>query len=349
MLAKMMKYAWLARESAMLRATPGRNATRFDLETLTTILAFVNARVTWAVVECGLGGRVDSTNVIDGEVCVLTNVGLEHTAVLGTTHAAIAFQKVGILKHGATMITGVVPDCAAGQVIAEEAGKLGCPVIFCAPRDDETIAEINTRMAKMVLDEIGRRGFITSDAKFSRRPIGGWLIDEATRLRARLPGRMEYFELPVSAIPTDDRNRKSALTPVILDGAHVPFNLAAVLHDLNRIRELAGFCVVVFGTGRDKQAFEMLDLLRQHRVDVVICTGSTSGPPSWAPGELRRFAEELDLAAEELSQPRNAVMRASALARGRGWILVTGSFRIVGEIRSIILELGAQQRQISAQ
>ena len=61
---------------------------------------------------------------------------------------------------------------------------------------------------------------------------------------------MEYFELPVSAIPTDDRDRKSALTPVILDGAHVPFNLAAVLHDLNRIRELAGFCVVVFGTGR---------------------------------------------------------------------------------------------------
>jgi len=93
----------------------------------------------------------------------------------------------------------------------------------------------------------------------------------------------------------------------------------------------------------------MLDLLRQHRVDVVICMRSTTGPASWAPGELRRFAEELDLAAEELSQPRHAVMRASALARGRGWILVTGSFRIVGEIRSIIRELGAQQRPISAQ
>jgi len=148
------------------------------------------------------------------------------------------------------------------------------------------------------------------------------------------------------AIPTDDRNRKSAIN---LHGAHVPFNLAAVLHDLNRIREFAGFCVVVFGTTRDKQAFEMLDLLRRHRVDVVICTRSTSGPSSWAPGELRRFAEELDLAAEELSQPRNAVMRASALARGRGWILVTGSFRIVGEIRSIIRELEARQRPIPAQ
>jgi len=136
---------------------------------------------------------------------------------------------------------------------------------------------------------------------------------------------------------------------VILDGAHVPFNLAAVLHDLNRIREFAGFCVVVFGTTRDKQAFEMLDLLRRHRVDVVICTRFTSGPSSWAPGELRRFAEELDLAAEELSQPRDAVMWASALARGRGWILVTGSFRIVGEIRSIIRELEARQRPIPAQ
>jgi dihydrofolate synthase/folylpolyglutamate synthase len=134
------------------------------------------------------------------------------------------------------------------------------------------------------------------------------------------------------AIPTDDRNRKSAIN---LDGAHVPFNLAAVMHDLNRIRELAGFCVVVFGTTRDNQAFEMLDLL---------CTRSSSGPSSWAPGELRRFAEELDLAAEELSQPRDAVMWASALARGRGWILVTGSFRIVGEIRSIIRELEARQK-----
>ena len=62
-----------------------------------------------------------------------------------------------------------------------------------------------------------------------------------------------------------------------------------------------------------------------------------------------RFAEELDLVAEELSQPRDAVMWASALARGRGWILVTGSFRIVGDIRSIIRELEARQRPIPAQ
>ncbi|HJX94035.1 MAG TPA: hypothetical protein VJ324_00355, partial [Candidatus Acidoferrum sp.] len=68
-----------------------------------------------------------------------------------------------------------------------------------------------------------------------------------------------------------------------------------------------------------------------------------------APGELRRFAEELDLAAEELSQPRNAVMRASALARGRGWIILTASFRIVVSSGRSIRELGAWQRPIPAQ
>jgi dihydrofolate synthase/folylpolyglutamate synthase len=94
------------------------------------------------------------------------------------------------------------------------------------------------------------------------------------------------------------------LTPVILDGAHVPFNLAAVLHDLNRIREFAGFCVVVFGTTRDKQAFEMLDLLRRHRVDVVICTRSTSGPSSWAPVSFAASLKNL------ISPPKSSRSRA---------------------------------------
>jgi hypothetical protein len=87
MLARMLNCAWLIRERAWLHSEPGRNTTRFDLETLAAILAFVEAKVNWAVIECGLGGRTDSSNVIDGEVCVLTNVDLEHTAVLGSSHS----------------------------------------------------------------------------------------------------------------------------------------------------------------------------------------------------------------------------------------------------------------------
>ncbi len=345
MLARMLNCAWLIRERAWFHSEPGRNTTRFDLETLAAILAFVEAKVNWAVIECGLGGRTDSTNVIDGEVCVLTNVDLEHTAVLGSSHSEIAFQKVGILKRGATMIAGVAPDSAAGQIVSAEAQKLGCPLVFCLGRPGETIAEINTRLAKNVLDEIGRRSFMAEDSRFSKRRIGGWLLDEATQLRACLPGRMEGFELPVSGDITGPRNRKSI--PVILDGAHVPFNLAAVLRDLRRIPELAGFFAVVFGAGRDKQAFAMLDLLKQNRVDAVLCTKAASDVRAWTSHELRHFAEELGLATEDIPEPRAALMRAFALVAGRGWVLVTGSLRLVGEIRSIIRELGAEPRRFS--
>jgi folylpolyglutamate synthase/dihydropteroate synthase len=88
--------AWLARELATLRATPGRNATRFYLETLTTIFAFVDSKTNLAVVECGLGGRVRFYQCYRRQSARLTNLDLEYTAVLGTTHATIALQKVGV-------------------------------------------------------------------------------------------------------------------------------------------------------------------------------------------------------------------------------------------------------------
>jgi len=343
MLARMLNWAWLVRERALLNSESGGNTTRFDLETLAAILAFVEARVNWAVIECGLGGRTDSTNVIDGEVCVLTNVELEHTAVLGTSHSAIAFQKVGILKRGATMITGVAPGSVAGEIVSAEAQKIGCPVVFCLPQPGETIAEINTRLAQNVLDEIGRRSVSAQGPQFSGRPIGGWLLDEATQLKAGLPGRMEGFELPVSGGITGFRDSKRI--PVILDGAHVPFNLAAVLRDLRRVRELAGFFAVVFGTGRDKQASAMLELLKQNRVDAVICTQAGSDVQPWTSHELCHLAGELGLTTEDIPKPRDALMQALALIAGRGWILVTGSLRLVGEIRPIMRGLGAEQRR----
>lgn len=154
---------------------------------------------------------------------------------------------------------------------------------------------------------------------------------------------MEGFELPVSDGITGFRANKRL--PVILDGAHVPFNLAAVLRDLQSIRELAGFFAVVFGTGRDKQAFALLELIKQHRVDAVICTQAGSDVQWWTSHELRQFGGELGLTAEDIPEPRDALMRAQALVAERGWILVTGSLRLVGEIQPIIRGLGAEQRR----
>ena len=84
-----------------------------------------------------------------------------------------------------------------------------------------------------------------------------------------------------------------------------------MLRDLRRIRELAGFFAVVFGTGRDKHAFAMLDLLKQNRVDAVICTKAGSDARPWASHELRHFAGELRLTTEDVPEPRDALMQAA--------------------------------------
>jgi dihydrofolate synthase / folylpolyglutamate synthase len=325
-LATALERAWAARQDAARQGRPGGDATRFDLETVAAILAFVEAQVEWAVLECGLGGRTDSTNVVDGEVAVLTNVGLEHTAVLGATHAAIAYQKVGILKPGATLITAVLPDSEAGQVIRKQADALACPVVFCPPAGaGVTIADSNAWLAQAVLDELGRRAVVIRRPDLPAGPTAGWLLDEQTRQAAQLPGRMERFDLPGSV-------------PVILDGAHVPFNLKAVLADLDAMPDLSGPCVVVLGLGRDKQASEMLQLLKRQSA-IVICTKAAAGPPAYEPVELLSLAGSAGLSAEAIPHAGDALERAIAWARNPAWILVTGSLHVVGEIRPIIRRL----------
>ena len=77
----------------------------------------------------GLGGRLNSTNIVMGEVAVVTNIGLEHTEILGKTRAAIAGEKVGILKPGAVLVTPLDANDEAGRVLKARAELLGAPVI----------------------------------------------------------------------------------------------------------------------------------------------------------------------------------------------------------------------------
>ena len=123
---------WIAR-STLTRwpetaGTPAANATWFDLLTAAAFLIFREAAVEWAVVEVGLGGRLDSTNIVDGEIAVVTNIALEHTEILGHTRAAIAREKVGILKPGAVLVTTLGADDEAGRVLQARAGELGARV-----------------------------------------------------------------------------------------------------------------------------------------------------------------------------------------------------------------------------
>jgi dihydrofolate synthase/folylpolyglutamate synthase len=117
-----------------MAGTPAKDATWFDAMTAAAFLLFAQERVEWIVVEVGLGGRLDSTNVIDGNICVITNIALEHTEVLGNTLAEITREKGGIIKNDSIVVTGVGRDHAIHAVIASLAREREAMLVTIDPQ-----------------------------------------------------------------------------------------------------------------------------------------------------------------------------------------------------------------------
>ena len=105
----------------------------FELTTAMAFEWFARQQVDLAVIEVGLGGRLDSTNIITPLVSVITNISLDHTGLLGDTPAAIAAEKAGIIKRGVPVVVGYAPDPAVRVVFEETAARVGAPLEFAAP------------------------------------------------------------------------------------------------------------------------------------------------------------------------------------------------------------------------
>ncbi len=308
-----------AYEAARREGTAAAEATWFDLLTLAAFVIFRQAGVEWAVVEVGLGGRLDSTNIVDGEVAVVTNNGLEHTEVLGSTRAAIAGEKAGILKPGAILVTTLADDDEAGRVAHARARALGCDVVVTDAGEGSTIEETNVALAGAVLDALGSKGVTTRDGA----PLGAALLDPEARARARLIGRMERFTLAGRMRPLH----------IVLDGAHVPFNIAAVLSDLKRSPELAGPCIAVVALARDKDAIGFLTELGK-RSSAIVATNVPSATRGLPASDLQAIAASLGIVNKVEPDPERAFGRGVKLAETTGaWLLVTGSLYLVGALR----------------
>jgi dihydrofolate synthase / folylpolyglutamate synthase len=325
-LARALARALDAYEVAKSDETAAAGATWFDLITASAFLIFAETHVEWAVIEVGLGGRLDSTNIVKGEIAIVTNIELEHTEVLGHSREAIAREKAGIVKPGAALITPLLRNDEAGRVIQARAEEFGCRITRPLLDPSSTIEETNVALAAAVLDELGRRGAIARLAE-GERLVGGWLIDAETRAGARLPGRMERFAV--------DAGR--ARISVVLDGAHVPFNLKAVLSDLARVSELSGPCVAVVALAADKDATRFVAEL-DGRASAIVLTnlpGSSRGRP---PAELKAIAASLGIASEVEPDAKHAYRRGLELAgKANAWLLVAGSLYLVGALRAAVM------------
>jgi len=298
----------------------GPEATWFDTLTAAAFSIFGQENLDWAVCEVGLGGRLDSTNVIVPEVCVVTNVELEHTHVLGDTHAAIAQEKAGILKPGATLVCGISPEGGTGQagaaaVFLERAAELDLPVRFPEMGQFQGFTPRNRALAGCVLDAIGERGSGGHPAS----PIGAHLLDAKALRAAALPGRLERLAL--------------GGVPVILDGAHVPDSVAMACAELQGAPDLPGPAVAVVSLAVDKDARGILKALKGC-ADRVVCTTIKTGR-HLAASELCELAQGEGLTAHAVPDPGQAVSQAAELAAS-GWVLVTGSLYLAGATRAAL-------------
>ena len=301
--------------------------------TAAAFVVFRDAGLNWVVVEVGLGGRLDSTNVVFGEVAIVINIGLEHTEILGGTREAIAREKVGILKPGATLATTLAAGDAAGRILQQRADELGCDVLRTDLPEDATIAETNISLVGLVFDHLGRQGEGVQEEGAKGRPIGAWLLEPAVIARAHLPGRMERFDF---VLPPALRYGRQTL-PLVMDGAHVPFNIEAVLRDITRSLGIGGDCVVIAALASDKDAMGFLEVLSRYVSYAVFSEASGSGR-AHAASELEALGTSMGMACEAEPDPHKALDRAVAAAAARGgWMLVTGSLYLVGALRGTVI------------
>jgi dihydrofolate synthase/folylpolyglutamate synthase len=277
---------------------PGDRVTQFELVTATAFAELARQGVEVAVVEAGLGGRHDATNVLGADVVVLTNVGLEHTRWLGPTVPDIAREKLAVVKPGATLILGPVDEEVRALALATGATLIQPqPLATALSGSQAQNFAVAAAAARAHLGELDPA--VVAD-------VAG---------RVQVPGRMQVVaERPLT----------------IYDGAHNPSGVEALVGALPAAvgeRRL----IAVVSILDDKDAAGMLRALLGKTAGAVFT--ASRNPRALSPATLASLAEQLGGPPSEIvSDPRRAVARAQELAGPDGAVLATGSIYLVADL-----------------
>jgi dihydrofolate synthase/folylpolyglutamate synthase len=280
----------------------------FEMATAVAFLHFARSEVTAAVVEVGLGGRLDATNVLAPRACAIARIGLDHQEILGGTLQAIAREKAGILKPGIPAVTGAQPP-AALEVLRDQAARMGSPLTvvpsYSGPiglRGDHQRENASLAAGALALLE---EGGLTVSPEALRKGISG----------ARWPGRLEE------------------VAGVLLDGAHNPDGaqaLARALPNLYPARPVE----LIFGVLADKDHRAMLRALAPLAREIHLVTPRS--PRARSAASCLDVARESGLPAHTHTSCAEAIACARAGACGRGLVAVAGSLYLVGEARALL-------------
>jgi dihydrofolate synthase/folylpolyglutamate synthase len=319
----------------MLKTDP---PTFFEIMTTLAFMYFVDMEVDIAVIETGLGGRLDSTNVIQPKVIGITSLSIDHQHLLGDTIDSIAKEKAGVLKEGIPVVT-VQQEPAAMRVLKSQATAVKAPLSVTGSDIDfshrfETSREhgphtriclttptskfehlrvplhgkhqaINCGLALAMLDKLKANGYKIDNEKAAEGLY-----------KVSLTGRMEM-------IWNDPR--------IMIDAAHNAASIRALIHAIGQNIPYDSM-IVIFGCNSDKDARGMLEQL-QYGADKVVFTRSNS-PKAMSPEDLADMYEEI---CSKMYQTAPSLGQALQLAKSavskEDLICITGSFYLIGQAK----------------
>lgn len=313
-----------------------RPPTFFEATTALALDHFARAGVEAAVVEVGIGGRLDATNVIASRVGVITTVELEHTDVLGPTLGAIAGEKSGILRAGMTGIVGRLPP-EADRVVADHAARVGVPLWRLGSEvrvEDRALTEAGQAFgvrlpggteSGLSIPLLG--SFQPENAALALGAVARFLAVDGRALDARSVRR------GLEGVTWRGRLERVARRPeVFYDVAHTPESARAVAESLGEISPLADpeESAVVFGCLRGKDVEKILDALAPlARTLVVVPVRSERG---LGVGEIRASAAGRFPRVVLARSAAEGLRLARSAAGPEGFVLVVGSDYLIGEL-----------------
>jgi len=297
-------------------------------------LWFARSGVEIAVIEAGIGGRLDGTNVLHPAVAVITNVALDHTEILGDTVEAIALDKAGIAKAGIPLVS-FVRDPGARAVIERACAEAGAP--FVAVADDTTIEARSGERYGQSFD------VVTPDGRYaiSLPVLGDFQRDNAaTAIRAleQLPGGLRpsraAIETGLSRIVIPGRMEFFPSHPgVIFDIAHNPDKAEHLARALAETFPERRFTFVM-AIGETKDAVHVIEPFVPIAASFVFTTFEAAGRTPSRPQRLASIVDGLGAWGRAISDPVEAFSIARRNAEGDSIIVVTGSTFVVAELRA---------------
>ena len=330
---------------ALREEDPRRAPSFFDALTAIALLLFSEAKVDRCVFEVGLGGRLDSTNVITAAVSCITNIEFEHTQQLGNTLAEIASEKAGILKSGVPAVIGDLRDEAA-EVVEARARELGAPVAWLGRDFDFEVLDrdlegqsirltdgslrVDVRIA--ALGSHQARNAALALACVARAPgvvQGEPLIEAAERgfAASRLPGRVEL----IGRAPW-----------LLVDSAHTGASAAALAAVLRRIPRRRSHLVLSISAGKDADA-----ILRHLLPEVNVVTVTRAEPVrSLSPSEIATAirAAAPGVSIQVVPDPQLALRAAREELGAEDLLCVSGSIYLAGIARRVFCDAGSNER-----